>query len=315
MYYKMSKEFGGKCQYAVIFARVSSARQEKGASIDAQLEETLGTLSRDYKPAVLTNDICYTIGEYLRMRAPLDSGDQGAITKAVERAIPYYEEAIKRGGDMVAENKCGLADALAVTGDKGNLDKADKFYEDILNSQADYEVLNRARLGKANSLLAGGNYNGVLDITKAYLEQDSESDDALRMRNMQASAYEKLGKTEEAINIYYNMYRDNLGAIAVSAPACEKMMRLLWERGKGTYADNRDGSFNHTDKWLAWSRGDSYVKMVQKDIFDNPEIAGQVSKAERDAFAKVRNLADTYGDNAAVREETRREQADRAKFN
>jgi len=38
MYHKMSKEFGGKCQHAVIFARVSSARQEKGASIDAQLE-------------------------------------------------------------------------------------------------------------------------------------------------------------------------------------------------------------------------------------------------------------------------------------
>ena len=285
------------------------------ANIDSQLEEVMGKLSRDYKPAELTNDICYTIGEHLRNRAPLDSGDQNAINKAIELAVPYYEEAIKRGGDMIDENKCGLADALAVTGDKAKLDQADKLYDEVMKSQADYQVLNRARLGKANSLLAGGNYDGVLGLTKDYLEQDSDSPDALRMRNMQASAYEKLGKLQEAIDIYYNLYRDYMGEVGVSAPACEKMMRLLWERGGGSYADNRDGTFTHTDKWEAWNRGDSYVKMLQKDIFDRPEISSQVPKSERDAFAKVRNLVDTYGDNAAVREETRREQADRAKYN
>ncbi len=284
------------------------------AAIDAQIEDTLGTLSRDYKPAQLTNDICYTIGEYLRMRAPIDSGDVGAITKAVDRAVPYYEEAIKRGGDMVAENKCGLADALAVTGDKGKLDQADKLYEDVMKSGADYEVVNRARLGKANGMLAAGDYNGVLELTKAYLEQDSESDDALRMRTMQANAYEKLGKVEEAINIHYAIVRDYTGAVGVSAPACEKMMRLLWERGKGTYADNRDGTFEHTDKWVAWNRGENYVKMIQP-MFEDAASSAQIPKVERDAFARVRNLVDTYGDNAAVREETRREQADRAKYN
>ena len=36
--HKTSKKFDGKCEQAVIFARVSSERQEKGASIDAQLE-------------------------------------------------------------------------------------------------------------------------------------------------------------------------------------------------------------------------------------------------------------------------------------
>ncbi|MBQ4594983.1 MAG: hypothetical protein IJA81_10150 [Akkermansia sp.] len=284
------------------------------AAVDAQIEEALGTLSRDYKPAELTNDICYTIGEYLRGRAPLDSGDQDAINKAIDRALPYYREAIKRGGDMIAENKCGLADALAATGDKANLTEADGLYEAVMKSQADFEVVNRARLGKANSLLAGGDYNGVLDLTKAYLEQDSDSDDALRMRIMQAGAYEKLGKLEEAINIHYNITRDYTGSLGVSAPACEKMMKLLWERGKGQYKDNQDGTFDHTDKWVAWNRGVNYVKMVEP-MFEDAATSSQIPKSERDAFTRVRNLVDSYGDNAAVRDETRREQADLAKYN
>ena len=91
-------------------------------------------------------------------------------------------------------------------------------------------------------------------------------------------------------------------------------MRLLWERGKGTYADNRDGTFEHTDKWVAWNRGENFVKMIQP-MFEDAAASAQIPKVERDAFARVRNLVDTYGDNAAVREETRREQADRAKYN
>lgn len=284
------------------------------AAVDSQIEDALGTLSRDYKPSDLTNDICYTIGEYLRNRAPLDSGDVSAITRAVERSYPYYREAINRGGDMVAENKRGLADALSVTGDKANLEEADKLYDSVISSGGDFEIINQARLGKARSLLAKGDNNGVLELTKAYLEQDSDSDDALRMRIMQADAYEQLGKMEEAINIHYAIVRDYTGSIAVSAPACEKMMRLLWQRGQGSYADNQDGTFEHTDKWNAWNRGANYVKMVQP-MFDDPASSSQIPKSERDAFAKVRNLVDEYGDSSVVRDETRREQADRAKYN
>lgn len=108
--------------------------------------------------------------------------------------------------------------------------------------------------------------------------------------------------------------QDYIGSVGVSAPACEKMMKLLWERGKGTYADNRDGTFEHTDKWNAWNRGANYVKMVEP-MFEDAETSSQIPKSERDAFTRVRNLVSTYGDNAAVREETRREQADRAKYN
>lgn len=284
------------------------------AAVDSQIEEALGTLSRDYKPAELTNDICYTIGEYLRGRAPLDSGDQDAINRAVERAFPYYREAIKRGGDMIAENKCGLADALAVTGNKAQIDEANKLYEEVEKSGGDFQIVNRARLGSANSLLLAGDYNGVLDKAKNYLEIDSDSEDALRMRSMQAGAYEKMGKLDEAISIHYTIMQDYIGSVGVSAPACEKMMKLLWERGKGTYADNRDGTFEHTDKWNAWNRGANYVKMVEP-MFEDAETSSQIPKSERDAFTRVRNLVSTYGDNAAVREETRREQADRAKYN
>ena len=289
------------------------SQKAKLDEIDSQIEAELTALARDYKPEQLTNDICFTIGENLRMRAPIDSGNKDMITTAINRALPYYREAIKRGGSMVVENKRGLADALAVTGDAANQAEAEKLYEEVINSGADYEVVNAARLGQARVLLAKGDSNAVIQLTQAYLEADSESEEALTMRIMQADAFEKLGKIDEAVDIHYAIMRDYTGSISVSAPACEKMMRLLWARGKGSYADNRDGTYDHTDKWHAWNRGENYVKMIQP-MFDDPATLKDIPKAERDAFYKVKTLVDEYKGNSAVREETRREQADRKKY-
>ena len=282
--------------------------ESKHAEFDKQIEEYLAQLARDYKAEDLTNEICYTIGEYMRGRAPLGSGNESAINNALDRAIPYYRAALKRGGSMQEENSLGLADALSAKSDGAAQEEAAKLYVNVLNSEyADFAVKNQALFGQARQAMRAGDYARVLDITKEYLEKDSDSDAGLQMLSMQAEAYEKTGKTEDAISIYSNMYRDYLGSIGVSAPACEKMMKLLWARGKGSYADNKDGSFNHSDKWTAWNRGSKYIEMVDP-------LSGQMSREERAAVAKVRALVEQYKGDSTVRDEIRAEAADRAKY-
>ena len=124
---------------------------------------------------------------------------------------------------------------------------------------------------------------------------------------MQADAFDKTGKSEEAIQIYSNMYRDYLGNISVSAPACEKMLKLLWARNKGSYADNQDGTFNHSDKWTAWNRGAKYLETVDP-------LTDQMTREERSSVAKVRALVEQYRGDGTVRDEIRAEAADRAKY-
>ena len=283
------------------------ADESKHAEFDAQIESELASLAREYKPEDLTNEICYTIGEYMRRRAPLGSGNMSAINNAVNRAEPYFRAALKRGGSMMEENMLGLADALSATDDKGKQDEAAKLYEKVINSQAEYAVINQARFGQARQAMNAGDYNRVLDITKKYLEMDADSDAALEMMSMQADAFDKTGKSEEAIQIYSNMYRDYLGNISVSAPACEKMLKLLWARNKGSYADNQDGTFNHSDKWTAWNRGAKYLEMVDP-------LTDQMTREERSSVAKVRALVEQYRGDGTVRDEIRAEAADRAKY-
>ena len=282
--------------------------ESKHAEFDAQIESYLEQLARDYQPNDLTNEICYTIGEHMRRRAPISSGNESAINTALDRAIPYYRAALQRGGSMQEENSLGLADALSAKNDNAAQEEAAKLYAKVIASEyAEFAVKNQARFGQARQAMRAGDYARVLEITTAYLEQDSDSDAGLQMLSMQAEAYDKTGKTEEAINIYSNMYRDYLGSIDVSAPACEKMMKLLWARGKGNYADNKDGTFTHSDKWTAWNRGSKYLEMVDP-------ISGQMTREERAAVAKVRALVEQYKSDSTVREENRAEAADRAKY-
>ena len=85
------------------------------------------------------------------------------------------------------------------------------------------------------------------------------------------------------------------------------MMKLLWARAKGNYADNEDATFTHSDKWTAWNRGSKYLEMVDP-------ISGQMTREERAAVAKVRALVEQYKSDSTVREENRAEAADRAKY-
>ncbi len=312
------------------------------ASLIAKRDAVLTDLSTNYKPDELTNDVCFTIAEHLMKLADVESGDAASINATVKEAKPYYTAAVKRGGELVDDNRCGLADATCIAvvaaaekvwranvergeakakaslsdADRKQLQDAIVMYDEVIKANVDFELTNRARYGKARALLVLGetkNLNEVVALTKAYLEMDSDSDTAVRMFCIQADAYEQLGKVDEAIKIHRNLMQDYLGSIYISAPSCAEMMRLLWNRNAGQYSEV-NGKVTHTDRWTAWSSGNNYVTMIQKDIMDNEESKKLISAAEHKAFAVVRQLVSKYGEAAEVINETRREQDDMRKY-
>lgn len=324
-------------------AAINEAIAESGETPELvnKQKSALADLSNNYKPEELTNDVCLTIGEYFLSQANVKGGKADQINATVKQAEPYFKAAIQRGGEYVIDCKCGLADVasiatvaaaektwrdntekgepktkITVSGDESTkLNDAIKLYDEVIAADVEFALTNRARLGKARAMLVlGGNAEAVLALTKQYLEMDSESEDAIRMLQIQASAYEQLGKVDEAIKIHYAMMQDYMGSIGISAPACAEMMRLMWNNpNQGQYSEV-NGKVTHTAKWNAWNRGNNYVAMINKDIMGNAEVRKQVTQEEVDAFTVVRQLVDKYGASAEVQEETRREQNDMRKY-
>lgn len=134
---------------------------------------------------------------------------------------------------------------------------------------------------------------------------DNESFEPETMSEYQALTYESAAESENPIEAYCDLYRDNLGCVSVSAPACKKMMELLWERDGGAYMNNGDGSYSHGDRWTAWKRGKMYCDMLES-------IYVQMEPSDQILYDAVKELVDAYEKDPKVQAENRRESADRA---
>ncbi len=323
---------------AAVSEAINDAGDPTPAELTQKLDAAIDDLSQNYKPSDLTDEVCVYIGNNILAAAATGRSDRD-VKSRVSKAEPFLTEAVSKNGEFKFDAKCASADAkcmVKVTSaertwkentanveDKASISVSDAerkeltdaiaLYDEVIAANIDSELTNRARAGKAKALLvrnSTGDLDAVLTTTAKYHEMDDSSDMANQMYQVKAIALEKLGKLDDAIDIYEELYRGQMGDISVSAPACSEMMRLMWKNpNQGAYSEV-NGKVTHTAKWNAWSRGNNYVVMVKRDIIDK----FQVTPEEQAAFRVVSRLVDKYAVDPTVQEETRREQSDMSKY-
>ena len=303
-------ELGGiSAQAALTMSKVNILQESAVADKDKLIEETLNDMDQQYRTKInqLSAEACYNIAQSLLNMAETNK-DKVYKSEMAKRTYPYYNRALTtKDSDLLPLVCCGKAKALTIEGGADNAKEASTLYDKVLASDADYEVINMARFGKADSLLENKEYDALIKLATAYLADDSSSSEAIDMYNMLADAYKGKGDSEKAIDVYYNLYRDNLGTVSVSAPACKKMMEMLYDRNEGSYKDNGNGTFTHGDRWSAWYRGKGYCDML-KGVYN------QMENSDKILYDAVKGLVATYEKDAKVQDENRKEASDRAKY-
>ena len=323
---------------AAVTEAINDAGDSATDELTQKLETAIDDLSKNYKPADLTDEVCVYISNNILAAAAAAKSDAG-VDSRVKKAEPFINEAVNKNGEFKFDAKCAQADAkcmvkvasaertwkentakvadkasIAVSdAEKKALKEAIDLYDEVIAANIDSELTLRAQFGKARALLVRneqGDLEKVLAVTATYLEMDDSSDVANKMYQVRAIAFEKLGKIDDAISIYEDLYRSQMGDVSVSAPACSEMMRLMWKNpNQGAYSEV-NGKVTHTAKWNAWRSGDNYVTMVRRDIIEKYPVTPE----EKAAFDVVSRLVDEYAVDPTVQEETRREQADMSKY-
>ena len=303
-------ELGGiSAQAALTMSKVNILQESAVADKDKLIEKTLNDMDQQYRTKInqLSAEVCYCIAQTLLNMAETNK-DKVYKSEMAKRTYPYYDRAlITKDSDLLPLVYCGKAKALTIGGGFENAKEAYTLYDMVLASGADDEVINMARFGKADSLHENKEYDALIKLATAYLADDSSSSEAIDMYNMLADAYKGKGDSEKAIDVYYNLYRDNLGTVSVSAPACKKMMEMLYDRNEGFYKDNGNGTFRHGDRWTAWYRGKSYCDVL-KSIYHEMTVPDKI------LYDAIKELVATYEKDAKVQDEKRKEAADRAKY-
>lgn len=332
---------------ALTYARLEAVREaiyDAGDSATDELTQKLETaiddLSKNYKPADLTDEVCVYISNNILAAAAAAKSDAD-VDSRVKKAEPFIKEALNKNGKFKYDAKCDQADAkcmvkvasaeriwkenTAKVADKASiavskeektaLTEAIALYDEVIAANFDPKLTLRSQFGKARALLVRnepGDLEKVLAVTATYLEMDENSNVADRMYQVRAIAFEKLGKIDDAISIYDYLYLNRMGTISVSAPACSEMMRLMWKNpNQGAYS-KVNGKVTHTAKWKAWSSGNNYVSVVLRNTIEKCQVT--LTPEEKAALDVVSRLVDKYAVDPTVQEETRRMQADKSKY-
>ena len=295
-------------QAALTMSKVNILLESAVEGKDKLIEDAFNSMEQQYRTKINQHsaEACYIIAQTLLNMAE-NNEDKVCRSEMAKRTYPYYDRALTTNDpDLLPLVCCGKARALTIVGGADNAKEASKLYDKVLASGADYEVINIARFGKADSLLANKEYDALIKLAKDYLADDSTSFDCVMMCEKLAFAYEGKGEIQQVIDVYYNLYRDNLGIVSVSAPACRKMMEMLYARNSGEYKDNGNGTFKHSDRWTAWYRGKSYCDMLKN-------VCYRMEPSDRMLYDEVRALVARYQSDFTVSEECRKEAEARAK--
>ncbi len=261
------------------------------------IQATFREMTREFRPDDLTNFICVQVGDYL-VRYVSEFPDPTSKSEEINLATNYYQKVLDRKGDMQGEAQLGKANALAFSKDAAKQKEAAELYTQIANSPS-AAVSAPALMGLTKLHLRSGNAAAAVETANKYVTVNrAKTNERLDMLMMLGEAYAKSGKVKEALQTYMNLYNQNKGNISYSAPACEAIMKLFWERNTPSSGDRLKGNFKASDRWNAWNTGQQYVTLIKRS-----NLLDKITPAERDAYNAVENLLNTYKADAAVQRE------------
>ncbi len=310
-------EKGDKYSHAILrMAMINSMGEEMAAEKDADkrarlrqdIETTFRDMTNTFKPGDLTSYICVQVGNYL-VDYVSRFDNPSSKTEELAEAVAYYDEVIRRGKDQYDAARLGRANALAFSTEAAKKDEALKAYEDLSKS-GDRRVSGPALMGATKLYMAENKSKDAINTAKRYIADRGNVAGRLDMLMLLARAYAQDGNTKDALTTYMNLFNQNRGNVAYSAPACLEMTELLWNRNTPSSGDHKSGNYKYSDRWQAWSAASKYVKDLKDNKFEE-----KMNRAEKDQFDKVVAAADRYGKDASVQreEKERREYQSRVK--
>ena len=279
-----------------------SAEQVKLAKTDkeaaSRMQDDIGKafreMTREFQPADLSNFICVQVGNY-EVEYARRLNNQQMRDEEANAAVAYFDQAISRGGEYVAEARLGKAGALGLTSDKGKQAESAQMFEELASNQ-DPNIAGPALMGITKLHLATGNYAEAAKTAKRY------EDAGIRvgrkdMQLLYGEALAKSGDLDNALVAYTNLYQD-MGNIAYSAPACKALMDIYWQRNNPATGDRMKGSFKPSDHWRAWNTGQVFVTRVRES-----KLEAKMTPDDRDKWNEVVNTLSQYAADAGVQKE------------
>lgn len=264
--------------------------------LEEEINDTFNQMKKDFEPGQLTNFICVQVGNFAVGYAK-EIPDAAARNADLAEAVVYFDTVLGRQTDNISEAKLGKANALSLMEDKAKQQEAVALYKELANA-VDPAILGPALFGLTKVYMAMGDYASAVATASKFTANRSLNANRQEMYLLQGQAYAKSGNVEDALLTYTNLYNQNRGQIAFSAPACKAMMELYWDRNKPATGDRLKGNFKSSDRWRAWSIGQDYVNQIRKS-----GIEQQMKPDDRDKYNEVVKLVSQYSTDPAVQKE------------
>ncbi len=279
-------------------ALTSAKRAGKGSTkaLEKEIDDELRNMRNDFKPEDITNFICVQIGNFGLDKARISTDSRQEF---VQSALAYFKQVRDRGTDYQNEAALGMAQALSLSQDAADRQKARELYSPLTSAQ-DPAVAGPALIGLTDLNMNEQKYQEAVESAGKFMNirGGSTPRERLEMMLKLAEAYCASGKVQEGIQTYVNLYSQNRGNISFSAPAVEGIMTQLWKRNTPASGDRLKNTFKQSDHWRAWNTGRDYVTQIRRS-----GIEQKMSPDERDAFNRVVSLVGEYEKDAGVQRE------------
>ncbi|MGJ8672945.1 tetratricopeptide repeat protein [Rubritalea sp.] len=190
----------------------------------AQISALFKVMEADFPVDKLSDQILISIADYLREK-----------TASPRRAIPYYEELLKRRDKKHhLAARFGTADVLGQVGSKQEMNKAIKDLRAIYSENKDSKAKGEraAATGAQNRIIAiyakQGNYDMAVEEGLAYLDS-KDSSYRSQVQLILAESYDAKKEYKNAIK-YYVIVSNGKDAV-VAIPAKDRATELMWDHG------------------------------------------------------------------------------------
>ncbi|MGC6457053.1 MAG: tetratricopeptide repeat protein [Akkermansiaceae bacterium] len=253
---------------------------DKIRDAEAQIKILFTELKNDFDPKELTNFILVKVGNFIRK------------TSNPSAAIIYYKEALARTEDQSHKFAAifGLADVYS-KGTAGQKTEAIGLLKRVIADSDDEDDKEEALYLTATIHAENGDYDAAITTAKEYLANKRYRRYSSDCRMLLGSAHDQAGRVDDALTAYSQVWSSSMGTIGKSAPAIDRWMDLLWNRGR------------ENDKQLAYERGYDYVKMTSNAV-------KKATLEERKLWEKVQGRVEQYEANSAVTPKTENEEKD-----
>ncbi len=240
----------------------------KARDAEAQIKILFTELKNDFDPKELSNFILVKVGNFIRK------------TSNPQAAIVYYKEALSREDDQSHKFAAifGLADVYA-KGTSAQKSEAITLLKRVIADSDDETEKEEALFLTATIHAENRDFDAAIATAKEYLANQRYRRYSTDCRMLLGAAHDEAGRVDDALAAYLQVWSSSMGTISKSAPAMDRWMDLLWNRGK------------EGDRQLSYARGYDYLKMTSNAV-------KKATPAEKKIWDKVQDRVKQYEANS-----------------